>query len=183
MLNFKKKLWIVKQVEQDKISITDIAKTQKISRWYVYRLFDSYKERGIDALNDKPRGRKIDEIPNKIQDDILNLVGGEFFFRKGGAGEDITEGKRTLMVIHSIKNASSGDAKRLIEILEMHTLDQKLRNEAIEIMKKYDSIDYAKEFARKILKEAWKEVDTTFPQSEAKEKIKAFADYLVERDV
>ena len=122
-------------------------------------------------------------IAFQIQDDILNLVGGEFFFRKGGAGEDITEGKRTLMVIHSIKNASSGDAKRLIEILEMHTLDQKLRNEAIEIMKKYDSIDYAKEFARKILKEAWKEVDTTFPQSEAKEKIKAFADYLVERDV
>src|SRR3989338_8495385 len=73
MLNFKKKLWIVKQVEQDKISITDIAKTQKISRWYVYKLFDSYKEKGIDALNDKPRGRKLDEIPNKIQEEIIKL--------------------------------------------------------------------------------------------------------------
>ena len=119
----------------------------------------------------------------QIQDDILNLIGEEFVARKGGAGEDITEGKRTLMVIHTLRECNPNDAKRLIEILDMHTLDQKLRDEAIAIMKKHGAMDYGKEFARKILKEAWKEVDETFPLSESKEKIKAFADYLVERDI
>ncbi len=119
----------------------------------------------------------------QIQDDILNLVGEEFVQRKGGAGEDITEGKRTLMVIHTLKKASPQDRARLIEILNMHTLDQNLRNEAIEIIKKYGAIEYAKEFARRMVKESWAEVDALFPASEAKEKIKAFADYLVEREI
>ncbi len=122
-------------------------------------------------------------IAFQIQDDILNLVGEEFASRKGGSGEDVTEGKRTLMVIRTLKNAKPADAKRLIEILEMHTTDQRLRDEAIAIMKIYDGIDYAKTFASKILKEAWKEVDTTFPPSEAKEKIKALADYLIKRSI
>lgn len=122
-------------------------------------------------------------IAFQIQDDILNLVGEEFAARKGGAGEDITEGKRTLMVIHTHKKASPQDRTRLIEILNMHTLDQSLRNEAIEIIKKSGAIEYAKEFARGMVKESWAEVDALFPASEAKEKIKAFADYLVERGI
>lgn len=119
----------------------------------------------------------------QIQDDILNLISEEFASRKGGFGEDITEGKRTLMVIHTIKKANSADKKVLIDILNMHTTDQKLRNEAIAILKKYGSIVYAKEYARKILKEAWADAEKSLKAGEAKEKIKAFADYLVEREI
>lgn len=119
----------------------------------------------------------------QIQDDILDLVGKKFAEKKGGLGKDITEGKRTLMIIHALKKAKSADRKRLIEILNMHTDDQKLRDEAINIIKKYDSIRYAKGFAQNMIKKSWKEIENLLPSSEAKEKLRAFANYLVEREI
>jgi len=119
----------------------------------------------------------------QIQDDILDLSSSKFAERKGGRGQDITEGKRSLIVIHTLEKAAQRDKKRLIEILNMHTTSQKLRNEAIRIMKKYDSISYAKEFAQKILADSWKEVDRLLQPSDAKEKLRAFATYLVERKI
>ena len=119
----------------------------------------------------------------QIQDDILNLTGEEFIKGKGGYGEDITEGKRSLLVIHTLQKANERDRKRLIEILNMHTTDQKIRDEAIAIIKKYGSIEYAKEKARKMIKDVWKDADKLLPASEAKKKLKAFADYLVEREI
>lgn len=122
-------------------------------------------------------------IAFQVQDDVLNLVGEAFAERKGGFGEDITEGKRTLIVIHALGKAKPTDRGRLIEILSLHTTDQKVRDEAIGIIQKYGSIEYAKEFARKMVKESWKEVDQLLLPSEAKEKLRAFADYLVERKI
>jgi geranylgeranyl pyrophosphate synthase len=118
----------------------------------------------------------------QIQDDILNLVEGEFTDKKG-LGEDITEGKRSLPVIRALNEASEEDKERLIEILEMHTNDQNLRNEAIAIIKRYGAIEYSKEKARKMILEAWNGVDKVIKPSPAKEKLKAFADYLVERTI
>jgi geranylgeranyl pyrophosphate synthase len=119
----------------------------------------------------------------QIQDDILNLTGEEFAERKGGLGEDITEGKRSLMVIHTLKKASTQDKKRLLEILNMHTQDQNLRNEAIKIIENYGSLKYAKEFARKMVEESWYEIDRLLPESDAKEKLKAFSYYMFERKI
>ena len=119
----------------------------------------------------------------QMQDDILDLTSEEFAEKKGGYGQDITEGKRTLIVIHTLKVAEKEDRERLIEILNMHTSDQKLRNEAIAIMRKYGSIEYAKKFARKIVQESWGEVEKLLPASEAKEKLNAFAKFLIERKI
>jgi len=119
----------------------------------------------------------------QIQDDILDLVGEEFAERKGGLGQDITEGKRSLLVIHTLQKAQPADKKRLLEILDMHATDQKLRDEAISIIKKYGSIEYAKEFARNMFEESWKEIDWLLQPSAAKEKLRAFANYLVERRI
>jgi geranylgeranyl pyrophosphate synthase len=119
----------------------------------------------------------------QMQDDILDLAGEEFAEKKGGRGQDITEGKRSLIVIHTLKVANTKDRQRLIEILNMHTSDQKLRDEAIKIMEKYDSINYVKNFARKIVMESWKEVEKLLPASDAKEKLNAFATFLIERKI
>jgi geranylgeranyl pyrophosphate synthase len=119
----------------------------------------------------------------QIQDDILDLTGKEFAEHKGGRGQDITEGKRTLMVIRTLKKADPHDKEKLLEILKMHTSDQKLREDAINVMQKYGSIDYAKQFARNLVQQSWKEVDQILLPSQAKEKLKAFAEYLVERKI
>jgi geranylgeranyl pyrophosphate synthase len=86
-------------------------------------------------------------------------------------------------VIHTLDKAKPADKKRLIKILNMHTTSQKLKNEAIHIMQKYKSIDYAKEFARNKMTESWKEIERLLQPSEAKEKLRAFATYLVERKI
>jgi geranylgeranyl diphosphate synthase type I len=119
----------------------------------------------------------------QIQDDILNIVGEDFTAGKGGAGEDITEGKRSLLVIHALQEANEKDRKRLLEILDMHTFDQKLRDEAIEILKKYRVVEYSKEKAKKMVQDAWNGIDKILPESDAKDKLKAFAYYLIEREI
>jgi geranylgeranyl diphosphate synthase, type I len=122
-------------------------------------------------------------IAFQIQDDILNIVASGVSKSKGGLGEDITEGKRTLMVIHTLQKANEEDKARLLEILDMHTPDQALRNEAIKIMEKHDSVSYARAFAKKLVKESWQEVDEALLPSDAKEKLRAFANFLIERDI
>ena len=121
-------------------------------------------------------------IAFQIQDDILS-ASGEEFQKKKGYGDDVTEGKRTLLVIRTLQKASGKDRKRLIEILGMHTRDRKLISEVLALIKKYGSVEYAKEFARKMVKDAWKDVEHMLPENDAKRKLKEFADFSVEREI
>jgi geranylgeranyl diphosphate synthase type I len=122
-------------------------------------------------------------IAFQIQDDILDVTGGEFTQKKGGRGMDISEGKRTLMVIHTLSKADPTERSRLKEILKMHTDEQRLRDEAIRIMEKHDASEYAREYARRIVSESWESVARLLPVSSAREKLRAFASYLVEREI
>lgn len=122
-------------------------------------------------------------IAFQMQDDVLDITSREFVEKKGGYGQDITEGKRSLIVIHTLKVAKVEDKKRLVEILNMHTSDQKLKDEAIAIMKKHGSIEYVKQFARNIVEESWSEVEKLLPISDPKEKLNAFARFLIERKI
>ena len=117
----------------------------------------------------------------QMQDDILDLTGKEFAKKKGGVGQDISEGKRSLLVIYTLQKASNADKKRLIEILNMHTSDQNLRNEAIALMQKYGAVEYVKATAERMVLESWGEVDRLLPTPQAKEKLKAFAEFLIKR--
>jgi geranylgeranyl pyrophosphate synthase len=119
----------------------------------------------------------------QMQDDILDLTGKEFAQKKGGFGQDITEGKRTLLVIQTLKTAKPEDKKRLVAILNMHTSDQKLRNEAIAIIQKYNAVAYVQRKAAKMVEDSWREVDKLLQASEGKEKLKAFAEFLIKRNI
>ena len=48
------------------------------------------------------------------------------------------------MVIHAVQNSSK--AQRLIEILNMHTEEESLLKEAVEIIQGAGSLEYAKKF-------------------------------------
>jgi geranylgeranyl pyrophosphate synthase len=122
-------------------------------------------------------------IAFQMQDDILDLTGAEFAKKKGGLGQDITEGKRTLMVIRTLKTAQPKDRKRLIAILNMHTSEQELRDEAIAIMQKNKAFDYVKKKADSMVEESWKEVDKLLNPTVGKEKLKAFAEFLIKRSI
>ncbi|MCW4006293.1 MAG: polyprenyl synthetase family protein [Candidatus Bathyarchaeota archaeon] len=119
----------------------------------------------------------------QMQDDILDLTSAQFAEGKGGFGQDITEGKRTLLVIHTLQKASTADKNRLIEILNMHTSEQALRDEAIAIINKYGAVDYVKAKASGMVEDSWRAVDGLLEASKGKEKLKAFAEFLVRRSI
>jgi geranylgeranyl pyrophosphate synthase len=118
----------------------------------------------------------------QMQDDILDLTGAEFAKSKGCVGGDITEGKRSLLVIYTLKVAKPADKKRLVEILNMHTSDQKLRDEAITIMQKCGAMEHVKATAEKMVTDSWNAAEKLLPTPEAKEKLKAFAEFLIKRN-
>ena len=117
----------------------------------------------------------------QIQDDVLNVVGDEAKYGKE-IGGDITEGKRTLMIIHALKNLPPQDSKRLENILNMKTNEKMLIGEAIELMKKAGSIEYAKEVSKKLAEEALKALREVLPEAEKRKKLESLANLLITRE-
>jgi geranylgeranyl pyrophosphate synthase len=64
----------------------------------------------------------------------------------------------------------------------MHTFDQKLRNQAIAIIKKYGAFEHVKALAERMVLDSWTDVDKLLPTPQAKEKLKAFAEFLIRRN-
>ena len=78
----------------------------------------------------------------QIWDDLMNLIPSKISKNKGKIGEDITEGKLTIMVLHTLLG-NFNNSERLREILLMKTKDQNLIDEAIKIMIDNGSIEYS----------------------------------------
>jgi geranylgeranyl pyrophosphate synthase len=49
-------------------------------------------------------------------------------------------------------------------------------------MQKYNAIEHVKRTAARIVEESWSEAEKLLPTSEAKEKLKAFAEFLIKRN-
>jgi geranylgeranyl pyrophosphate synthase len=65
----------------------------------------------------------------------------------------------------------------------MHSSNQEVRDEAIAIMDRYGSMDYVKKTANRMVKESWEEAEKCLTNREGKEKLKAFAEFLIERNI
>lgn len=121
-------------------------------------------------------------IAFQIQDDLLNLLGDEKEYGKE-IGGDVTEGKRTLMVIYAVDCLSKKEGGRLVEILDKHTSDQRLILEAVGLMKKAGSLDYADRRGKEIVGKAWKDFEKMLESSGAKEYLESFAHFAMNRKV
>lgn len=123
----------------------------------------------------------------QIQDDLIALTSEEYAKERGSLGEDIHEGKRTLMVLHSHdpKNEaiSQVEKDRLVEILDMQTNDDVLIQEAIDILHKSGSIKYAEQKAKKLLIDAWEGLEPVLPEGSTKNSLRQLSMYLVNRDL
>ena len=124
-------------------------------------------------------------ISFQIQDDILDidLSGSERRTFGKSFGNDIKEGKRTLMIIYVLKKGKENDKKRLIEILDKHTNDPNEIKEAIRIIKKYGAIEYVKKLSRRIVKKSWQKSEKLLPESSARTRLKEFINYLIIRKI
>ncbi|MDD5172284.1 MAG: polyprenyl synthetase family protein [Candidatus ainarchaeum sp.] len=135
-------------------------------------------KRARSALRDY--GEKIGAA-FQIQDDVLNIT-GDFEKYKKEIGGDISEGKRTLMVVHCLAKADEKDKQRLISILSSHSKEKADIDEAIAILKKHGSIDYARKKAEKLVKDAKKRIGS-LKEGDDKANLLAIADYVVNREM
>lgn len=114
----------------------------------------------------------------QIQDDLLNLIGSEESVKKDFRS-DITEGKRTLSVVHALEH--SDQAARLEEILSSKTHDPKLLAEAVDIMQESGSIDYARSYAQNLTSIAKNHLLSLVRPSNARDMLESMADWFVHR--
>ena len=84
----------------------------------------------------------------QIQDDLLNLIGDREKYGKELTG-DLWEGKRTLMLVHVLAQATTSECRRIESFLALRR-DQKTASEVAwlqDAMFRYGSIDYARAVA------------------------------------
>lgn len=114
----------------------------------------------------------------QIQDDLLNLVGSEESTKKDFRN-DITEGKRTLMVVHALQNSSKRD--RLIDILSSKEKDQSVLAEAVKIMEESGSLEYARTYAENLTSISKNRLLEVVDPSQARNLLVSMADWFVNR--
>lgn len=116
----------------------------------------------------------------QIQDDLLNLVGTEEATRKDFRG-DITEGKRTLIVVHALEHAQAAEKAELLDIISTKEKDPTRLERAVQIMQDCGSIDYAREYATKLAHDHQEDVERVLPPSLARKLLLAMGDFFVSR--
>ena len=115
----------------------------------------------------------------QIQDDVLNLTGNLDEYKKE-IGGDITEGKRTLLVIHALSNADESDRSFILSCLNSNTSDQDKIKKCIQLLSKYGSIDYARKKAELLVNEAKKHL-FCLPPSKFRDELFKISDFVVSR--
>ena len=116
----------------------------------------------------------------QIQDDLLNLIGKTESTKKGFR-DDITEGKRTLVVVHALQNLDPERRARLVELLSSHTKDEAELAEAVAIMEESGSIDYARNYAENLTSIAKNRLVDMIEPSPARDLLTSMADWFVNR--
>ena len=136
---------------------------------------------GTDTQVEALRNYGLDTgLAFQIQDDLLNLIGKTESTKKGFR-DDITEGKRTLVVVHALQNADEVDRKRIIEILSSKEKDPAVLEEAVQIMQKSGSIDYARLYAENLTSIAKNRLIEMVPPSDSRDLLISMADWFVNR--
>ncbi|NTU89321.1 MAG: polyprenyl synthetase family protein, partial [Actinobacteria bacterium] len=114
----------------------------------------------------------------QIQDDLLNLVGEKESTFKDFRN-DITEGKRTLVAVHALQHSNERD--ELIRILCSRTEDQEELAQAVGIMERAGSIDFANEYAVSLTAHAKERISDSLPQTPARDLLLSMADFFINR--
>jgi len=142
---------------------------------------------GMLGTRDEVRIRALEEygelvgIAFSIQDDLLDVVGDKEKLGKD-IGRDIKQGKKTLVVIHALANAQSDDADRLMDILGDKDCSVQDVQEAISILSKTGSIEYARRLVRQLTAKA-KSILKVFSNTEYESVLSDVADFVANREL
>ena len=116
----------------------------------------------------------------QLIDDILNLKPASLSWGKTVA-EDIMEGKRSLLVLHAIGEASGPDRSRLLEILDGRHTEHEILQEAIDIMEKTGAFQFVRDKAEMYIKKACDNIKRIKVSGYYRNLLIEFARYVIER--
>jgi len=116
----------------------------------------------------------------QITDDYLDLFAKEEELGKK-TGKDILEHKLgNIVVIYALEELSEQEKQKILSILRKEKLTDDDVKDAIELIKKTNASQKAKEKANKLIEEAKKEIEF-LEESEEKKLLMALADFVVQR--
>ncbi len=139
---------------------------------------DEAAERAVAAYTERL------SVAFQIIDDVLDVEhslgrAGEF----GKAyGNDIREGKTTLLVIHAMREADPDDAAALAETLAADDPADEAVAAAIELLDATGSIEYARGVAEDLAAEAVAALDGLDLDPDGEATLREFARFMIERD-
>lgn len=116
----------------------------------------------------------------QIWDDYLDMSSTEATLGKD-IGNDIRNGKKTLIAVHCLNNAIGDDKKILNEIFGNENASEQDVKKVFNLFRKTKSVDYAKNTALKYSSEAKNALDA-LNDSDAKQILMELADYSIKRE-
>ena len=116
----------------------------------------------------------------QIWDDYLDISSDEKTLGKD-IGNDIRNGKKTLIAVYSLQNATGENEKSLNEVFGNRNASDDDIKQLFTLFKEMGSIDYARNTALNYIKKA-KDALNILRDSEAKEILKGLADYSTKRE-
>ncbi|WP_306057323.1 polyprenyl synthetase family protein [Natronococcus wangiae] len=151
----------------------------------VARLAAIITDRPADVEEAVASYAELTAVAFQIGDDILdveNSLGRAGEFGKE-FGNDVREGKKTLLVIHAIGESDAETTRRLEEILEADENTDEEILEALSILEEAGSIEYARDRALGLAAEARDEIDGLEFDPETARKLEEFTEFVIDRDV
>jgi geranylgeranyl diphosphate synthase type II len=98
-------------------------------------------------------GKKLG-VGFQIHDDILNLSGDQSKYGKE-IGDDLLEGKRTLVLIRLLSQCTEAERRRVKAILKLPREQRKKQaTEIMELIQRYDAIGYSRRMSSRLVDEA-----------------------------
>jgi octaprenyl-diphosphate synthase len=117
----------------------------------------------------------------QIVDDLLDFTGDAEAVGKP-IGSDLREGKVTLALIHTLRQAKDGRAAEVVrEVIASRTVTPDVWQELLAYLKQHASIDYANRRAEEYAERA-KAPLYAFPASAERDALLALPDYVLSRD-
>ena len=124
-------------------------------------------------------------IAFQIADDLLDV---EHALTEAGGfgksrGNDVREGKKTLVVVHAAEHAVPAEVERLERILWADENTNGEVEEAVEILRAAGSVEYARDRAEEFAAAARDALDGVDLDSDVDANLREFTRFVVERDV
>jgi geranylgeranyl diphosphate synthase type I len=114
----------------------------------------------------------------QIWDDVLDIKRSKDL---KSYGSDIKAGKKTLMIVYALEHSTKEDKEQLLQILGNRSASDEDIKLAIEILNRSGAIDYTQNLAEEYANNA-RELLNVLPDSNSKEVLEEFVDFMVTRD-